>query len=109
VVGGFLVRWLSENNIKVGRVVLVAPWLDPNKKIDPDFFNFEINPDIVSKTDGITVMYSTDDNVAILQSVEMIKSKAKNIQLKEFNEKGHFILKSLKTEEFPELISLLIG
>ncbi|NVN97036.1 alpha/beta fold hydrolase [Candidatus Nomurabacteria bacterium] len=106
--GGFLVRWLSENNKKVGRVVLVAPWLDPNKKIDPDFFNFEINPDIVSRTDGITIMYSTDDNPTILQSVEMIKSKVKNIKIKEFNGKGHFILSRMKTEKFPELLSLLI-
>ena len=27
--GGFLVRWLSENkNIKVGKLILVAPWLN---------------------------------------------------------------------------------
>src|SRR5689334_3595207 len=25
--GGFLVRWLSENDKQVGRVILVAPWL----------------------------------------------------------------------------------
>src|SRR3989344_7820689 len=31
---GFIVRYLSENNIKVGKVVLVAPWIDPNKKLD---------------------------------------------------------------------------
>ena len=30
--GGFLVRWLSENKIKVGKVALVAPWLDPERE-----------------------------------------------------------------------------
>lgn len=25
---GFLIRWLSENNIQVGKVILVAPWMD---------------------------------------------------------------------------------
>src|SRR5579863_5933198 len=29
--GGFWVRWLSEHpDIRVGKVMLVAPWLDPN-------------------------------------------------------------------------------
>jgi len=29
--GGFIVRWLSENKDKrVGKVVLVAPWIDPD-------------------------------------------------------------------------------
>ena len=28
--GGFLVRWLSETDQKVGRVVLVAPWIGYN-------------------------------------------------------------------------------
>ena len=43
--GGFLVRWLSENDVKVGKVVLVAPWLDPEKRrgADNDFFKFEMD------------------------------------------------------------------
>ena len=36
--GGFLVRWLSENNIKVDTVVLVAPWIDPENKRTSSFF-----------------------------------------------------------------------
>ena len=26
--GGFLIRWLSENKIKIKKLILVAPWLD---------------------------------------------------------------------------------
>lgn len=106
--GGFLVRWLSENNKKIGKVVLVAPWLDPNKRIDPDFFKFEIDPNIVSKTQDITIMYSTDDKAEISESINVLKSKIKNFQIKEFNDKGHFVLKSLKTEKFPELLSVIL-
>lgn len=106
--GGFLVRWLSENKVKVGRVVLVAPWLDPKKVIDPNFFDFEIDPDLASKTKGLFVMYSTDDDPEILSSVATFKSIVKDIQFKEFTNKGHFVLSSLKTEEFPELLSLLL-
>ncbi len=106
--GGFLVRYLSENNVKVGRVVLVAPWLDPEKKIDPGFFKFEIDPNISSKTVGLTIMYSTDDDPAILKSIEILKSKLENVRFKEFHDKGHFVLGDLKTDKFPELLSSIL-
>ena len=42
--GGFLLRYLSENKqIKPTKVVLVAPWLDPEPhELTTPFFNFEI-------------------------------------------------------------------
>lgn len=107
--GGFLVRWLSENNIKVGKVVLVAPWLDPEKAIDPEFFNFEIDPDIRSKTAGLTIMYSTDDMAEVSASIDILKAKLRNVEFKEFKDKGHFVLNSLKTDQFPELLSILLA
>jgi predicted alpha/beta hydrolase family esterase len=106
--GGFLVRWLSENNKKVSKVILVAPWLDPNKIIDPNFFNFEIDPNLASRTEGITIIYSTDDDSEIFKSLDMIKSKIKNLQIKEFHGKGHFVLNSLKSEKFPELLDIIL-
>jgi len=102
--GGFLVRWLSENKIKVGKVVLVAPWLDPKHEIDKDFFKFDIDSDLSSKTKGLTVMYSTDDYSDILKSVAILKSKLKEAKFQEFIGKGHFVFKSMKSEEFPELL-----
>lgn len=106
--GGFLVRWLSENPERhVGKVVLVAPWLDP-KKLLGDFFDFEINSDIASKTSSLTVFYSTDDMQEVLSSVELLRDKLIGAIFKEFTGKGHFVLDSMKTEEFPELLSLLI-
>jgi len=109
--GGFLVRWLSENNVKVGKVVLVAPWLNPDKaskNLDPEFFNFEIDPNISSKTAGLTIMYSTNDASSILQTVEILKSQLQDVSLKEFTDKGHFIFKHMKTEEFPELLEIIM-
>lgn len=107
--GGFLVRWLSESERKVGKVVLVAPWLDPESEIDPNFFKFEIDQNVSSKTAGLTIMYSTDDITEVLKSIETLRSKIKNVQFKEFVNKGHFVLSSLKTEEFPELLSLILN
>jgi len=102
--GGFLIRWLSENKKKVGKVILVAPWLDPEKIIDPEFFNFEIDP----KISDIVLVYSIDDDSDILESVKFIKNNLDNVQCVEFKDKGHFVLNSLKTEEFPELLSLIL-
>lgn len=106
--GGFLVRYLSENNVKVGKVVLVAPWLDPEKNIDPNFFKFEIDQNLVSKTTGLKVMYSIDDHSEILESIKILKSKIKDAEFQEFQDKGHFVLGSLKTDKFPELLTNLL-
>lgn len=106
--GGFLIRWLSENDVKVGRVVLIAPWLDPEGMIDPNFFTFEIDSDLTSKTESLIIMYSTDDYPDILKSIEILKSKLKGAEFQEFNGKGHFVLGSLKTEKFPELLDTIL-
>jgi predicted alpha/beta hydrolase family esterase len=107
--GGFLVRWLSETKQKVDKVVLVAPWLDPRSVIDPEFFNFEIDPNIAQKTNSLTIMYSTDDTLDILTSVKTLKSKLENTVFQEFSDKGHFVLGSMKSEKFPELLEVLVS
>lgn len=106
--GGFIARYLSENNVRVGKVVLVAPWLDPEHTINKNFFKFEIDTNLVSKTSGIVIMYSTDDQSDVLKSIDILKSKLKNAKFQEFSRKGHFVLSSLKTQKFPELLANLL-
>ncbi|MFA6446268.1 MAG: alpha/beta hydrolase [Candidatus Paceibacterota bacterium] len=105
--GGFLVRWLSENKVRVGKVVLVAPWLDPVKELDTGIFDFIIDSDIAGRTAGLTIMYSTDDEKTILETINLLKEKTKGITFKEFNNKGHFCYSDMKTDQFPELMELL--
>jgi len=106
--GGFLVRWLSENkDAKVGRVVLVAPWLNPEdnpKSETGDFFHFEIDADLVSRTKSLTIFVSDNDQPTILKSVGIIKSKLKDAAVREFSGSGHFTFEEMKTIEFPELL-----
>jgi predicted alpha/beta hydrolase family esterase len=106
--GGFLVRWLSENkDRKVGKVVLVAPWLNPenNPASDTsDFFDFEIDPNLVSRTAGVTIFNSDNDKATIQTSVQIIRGKAKDINYKEFHNHGHFRFMDMNTVEFPELL-----
>jgi predicted alpha/beta hydrolase family esterase len=110
--GGFLVRWLSENkDITVGTVVLVAPWLNPenNPLSDTaDFFEFEIDPNVVSRTQAITIFNSDNDQSTIHESVDIIRQQIKGIGYKEFHNHGHFCLEDLGTEEFPELLDFIV-
>lgn len=101
--GGFLIRWLSENDVRVGKVILVAPWLDPDKTYD-NFFDFQIDKDIVSKTKGIVIFNSDNDDEDVQKSVKLIRENVKDIQYREFHGYGHFIYRFMKTKEFPELL-----
>jgi len=101
--GGFLVRWLSENKKKAGRVVLVAPWLDPDKELRTGFFDFSIDSELATRTKDITVFISDDDDQEELASLEILKNNISGLQVRTFTNKGHFILEHMGTTEFPEL------
>ena len=107
---GFLIRYLSENSVHVGKVALVAPFLD-KKYSDATalFFEFIVDKDFVSKTKEVKVFYSTDDEQDILESVKLLKEQVKDIRYVEFTNKGHFTYGTMKTEEFPELKDFLLS
>lgn len=111
--GGFLVRYLSENKaVHVGKVILVAPWINPeNNPVSDtaDFFDFEIDVDFPARTAGVTIFNSDDDQATIHTSVELIRAAAPNVKYREFHGYGHFCLENLKTEAFPELAEALLN
>ena len=107
--GGFLVRWLSENDVKVGKVVLVAPWMnatDPD--IVPGFFDFKIDQNLVSKTTGLHVLVSSDDHKEMLDTAKMLEENIKDLKIQWFTDKGHFCISDLGGEEFPEVLTYLL-
>jgi len=107
--GGFWVRWLSEHpNVLVGWVVLVAPWLDPNNIKKTTFFDFGIDPDLVSRTQGLTIFASDNDHLGIRWSVEAFREKLVGHKYREFHEYGHFCSQDMKTDAFPELLEALL-
>jgi uncharacterized protein len=111
--GGFLVRWLSENkDTKVGKVVLVAPWLNPeNNPVSDtaDFFDFDIDPNLAERTQSITIFNSDNDQDTIHKSIDIIRANVQNIGYKEFHNHGHFCLEDLGTVEFPELLDYIVA
>ncbi len=101
---GFIVRYLSEHNIKVGKVVLVAPWIDPDKSLNTGMFDFEIDSDLAAKTAGVTMFVSTNDMQEVQDTVEILKNKIKDLKINEFKDYGHFCYEDMKTDKFPELL-----
>lgn len=106
--GGFLVRYLSESDVSVGKVVLVAPWLDPTRQLKSDFFDFTLDPELVKKTKGMTVFISLDDGQDVLSSVETLTQSITGITLKQFANKGHFTFGDMGQREFPELLQIIL-
>lgn len=105
--GGFLVRYLSEHkDLKVGKVVLVAPWINPDKyeiSDTADFFEFDIDPDFPARTKGVAVFISHEDEPSVVKTVDILKQKVRGLNIKEYTDRGHFF-----DAEFPELLEEVI-
>lgn len=106
--GGFLLRWLSENNINPAKLLLVAPWIDPEKEKTTDFFDFVIDKNLLKRT-RIELFMSHDDANDIISSIKIIRDNLPDISIEKFNSKGHFTFNDMKTVEFPELLSAIIN
>jgi predicted alpha/beta hydrolase family esterase len=111
--GGFIVRYLSENDVKVGKVILVAPWMgiksdDAVDTFNDDFFNFTLDRTIASKTADIHIIYSNDDFQSIHESISILRESLDDVKFIELQNKGHFTRESLGTEVFPELLEVCI-
>lgn len=105
---GFLVRYLSEHDVKVGKVVLVAPWINPDQVPETDMFdNWQIDDDLAHKAEKIYIVYSTDDDQEIIDSVHILRDKIP-AEIIECQNKGHFTFSSMKTREIPEVLNLLV-
>lgn len=108
--GGFLIRWLSEHpNIKVGKVILVAPWLGLRNIKNHDFFDFKIDPKIISRANKFLIFNSTNDAKEILDSLEVIKKNIGGVQIRTFENYGHFCYDDLGTDAFPELLEEILN
>lgn len=107
--GGFWVRWLSEHpKIQVGKVVLAAPWLDPDNRKHSSFFDFEIDPKIARRTKGLAIFCSDNDSSDVLCSVEKLRATLQGYSYREFHNYGHFCMEDMHSLEFPELLDELL-
>ena len=110
--GGFWVRYLSDHpELRVGKVVLVAPWVNPGN--DPesdtaDFFEFEIDPDMAKRTAGLIIFHSDNDHDPVQKTVNLLREKLNGHKYREFHDRGHFCIEDMPVE-FPELLEELLS
>ena len=105
---GFLIRYLSETDKQVGKVILVAPYLDPDGDHIPEFFDFPIKQNLAVQTKGVTIFISTDDDEDIQESVRIIERECNDVEKKVFQGMGHFTLGEMGTREFSELLGMVL-
>ncbi|MBI3385210.1 alpha/beta hydrolase [Candidatus Gottesmanbacteria bacterium] len=107
---GFFVKYLSiHKKLKVDRVILVAPWLDPDREFTKNFFDdFEIDPNLVSRTGGVIIVNSDNDQESVQKTVKILREKIKYIKYQEFHNYGHFYYEDMKTIQFPELLKTIL-
>lgn len=100
---GFILKWLTLNNVKVKHIILVAPWLDINKEFG-DFLTLNISSNLSNHADNIDILYSTDESVqGVKESVRVLTDKISKATIHKFYDKGHFCLSDLQSPAFPEL------
>ncbi|MBN2016267.1 alpha/beta fold hydrolase [Candidatus Dojkabacteria bacterium] len=107
--GGFLVRYLSEHKLKIKKLILVAPWMDPNNKKAASFFDFTIDPKLEDRAKEMFILVSEDEEVdGVKETVGILSEKFHEARLIQFDKMGHFTLGEMKTDKFPELLKLIL-
>lgn len=101
---GFWVRYLSEHpELKVAKVILVAPWLNLDHEYDTDFFDFDLNLTAL-QSQNIVIFNSDNDSQDVQDTVMHLQTKLPKIRTVDFHNYGHFCYRDLKTDAFPELL-----
>jgi uncharacterized protein len=104
----FLVQWLGDTKQRVATLVLVSPRKIPNddnpaKEKYERFYDFPIDRTISSRV-GKIIIFSSDDEIPVGVRSVAIYQEALGGKIIELQGKGHYIMKHMGTEEFPELI-----
>lgn len=108
--GGFLVRYLSENKTAAHKLILVAPWLDPEREETTTFFDFTIDSSIQDRIQEIHILLSDNEELTgIKESVEIIQKALPKAKFHLIQNMGHFCLEDMKTNEFPKLLELILS
>ena len=107
----FWVRWLSNNNKTINKLILIAPAKFPNEKNPLEtknhFYDFEINPNLKNRiTNGTFILISNDEDRHIKAS--QIYQKELQAKLFEIPNRGHFTTKySEENNKIPEVLNLI--
>ena len=105
----FLVRWLGETKRKIFKLILVAPWKIPDEDDDyrKAFYIYAVDETIKNRVDKITMFTADDEENDGKESLDIFH-KALGGEVIELNGRGHYTMNDMKTEEFPELLNVIL-
>lgn len=105
----FLVRWLGETKRKIRTLVLVAPWkIDVHSsEIRRLFYDYPVDEGIRSRV-GAIVIFTSDDEEDVGKQSTQIFHHALGGEVIELKGHGHYTIDDMGTEEFPELLSIVV-
>lgn len=105
----FLVNWLGETKQKINQLILVAPWKIAYRKdgSDKEFYEFKLDETIKSRVKKITI-FTSDNDYEDGKKSAIIYHKGLGGEIIELKGRGHYTLRDMGTEEFPELIKEIV-
>jgi|SRR3989344_6145416 len=108
----FLVRWLGETKRKAYKLILVAPWKIPygegeflEKK--KQFYDYEIDQSIRNRVKEV-IIFTSDNEKDEGKESAAIFHKSLGGTVINLNGRGHYLMRDMKTEEFPELLEVAL-
>jgi predicted alpha/beta hydrolase family esterase len=108
--GGFWVRYLSEHpEISIDKLILVAPWMDPNREYNTGFYDFEIDTNLANRVNELLIFSSDNDGQEMKDTIDLLKKKLPSVIVRDFHEYGHFTQRTLKDNKFPELLQAILS
>jgi hypothetical protein len=104
-----LVRRLGETKKKIAKLILVAPWKFPDEwdEIQAKFYEYPIDESIKARVKLITIFTADDEEDEGKESAKIFH-KALWGDVIELQGKWHYTLGDMNTEEFPELLQLVL-
>ena len=108
----FLVRWLSETGQKIKKLILVAPWNEPNHKIKEKAKFYDISKVDYSFKNNISdgvIIFTSDNEEKIGKDTAKMWTDKLNAKLIELKNHGHYTEGGMGTVEFPELLEEIVG
>jgi len=106
----FLVRWLGDTKQKIAKLILVAPWKIPTDGYSGGeaFYIYPIDETIKIRI-GEIVMFTADNEAAEGKESLNIFHEALGGKIIELKKHGHYTLNDMGTNEFPELLEIIVG
>lgn len=105
----FLVRWLGDTKKKIHKLILVAPWKieESATELKKTFYEFSFDGSIKERVDEIVMFTAPDEEEDGKKGLKMFH-EALGGEIINLDVHGHYCLKNMGTEEFPELIKAVI-